>query len=419
MSYTTRDTCRACGGMLESVIDLGSIHISTFVDTNDNPPPKVPLELMECLSCGLIQLHHTVSGDVMYKEYWYKSGLNRSMVDALKDVVDKTLDHVKLENGDVVVDIGANDGTLLRQYPEWVRESTYSIAFEPSNVGDEAKNSCNVLVKDYFTAEWYNALFAKRAKIITSIAMFYDLEDPHKFIEDAKDVLDRDGVWTIQLMDLISMLKTNDFPNLCHEHLLYYKLLDVVRLLAEHNLTVFDCEYNSVNGQSVRVYVCHNGTKLISKNVISALIAEDQYLGQLGHIGKHFKKAVEAVRGRIVGYINNLNALGIKPAILGASTKGNTIAQYFQLTPANISHAAEVNSDKFGKCMVGSDIPIISQQESLTLRPFAYLILPWGFLPNFVDRFKTYLDDGGKFIVPLPEPRLIESVNGEIKETYL
>lgn len=401
--YTARTTCRACKGSLESVLNLGNLHISTFLDTQSDVP-KVPLHLMECVSCGLLQLEHTVNSKLLYSEYWYKSGLNQSMVVALKDVVDKTLDHVKLEKGDVIVDIGANDGTLLRQYPEWVQDSTYSIAYEPSNVGDEAKNACNVLIKDYFSAIWYDSLFSKRAKIITSIAMFYDLEDPHSFIEDAKNVLDKEGVWTIQLMDLISMLKTNDFPNLCHEHLLYYKLLDIVRLLAEHDLTVFDCEYNDVNGQSVRVYVCHNGVKTISHNVIKALIAEDQYLGKHANIGAHFKKAVEAVRSKVVTFIRDRVADGDTVAVLGASTKGNTILQYFGLTEHDIDHAAEINADKFGKCTVGSNVPIISQQDSLNRMPSYYLILPWGFLPNFLNRFEHYLRDGGAFIVPLPEP---------------
>lgn len=398
-----------CEGELTSLLDLGEIHISTFLDTNDNPPPKVPLELMECKNCGLMQLHHTVDGDVMYREYWYKSSLNKSMVDALKDVVDKTLDRVELSPGDIVVDIGANDGTLFRQYPKWA--DVIKVAFEPSNVSDASAS--NILIKDYFTAKSYP--MCDQAKVVTSIAMFYDLEDPHSFVEDVKRILNIDGIWTIQLMDLISMLKTNDFPNLCHEHLLYYKLLDIVRLLADHQLDVFDCEYNNVNGSSLRVYVCHHGKRAIEKNVITALIDEDKYLGT-HNVAKHFKSAVESVRDRCVGFIRDQVAQGKTVAVLGASTKGNTILQYFGLTDADIDHAAEINKDKFGKFTVGSNISIIPQPESLARKPDYYLILPWGFLPNFLQRFDSYLSDGGAFIVPLPEPAVYVQLNSEIKK---
>lgn len=399
--FSIRNSCRYCEGDLFSVLDLGNIHISTFLDTNDNPPPKVPIELMECKNCGLMQLHHTVAGDVIYREYWYQSGLNKAMVDALKDVVIKTLEFVEINNGDVVVDIGTNDGTLFRQYPEYLQDSVTMIGYEPSNVGELAKNACDILIQDYFSRATYPV--DKLAKVVTSVAMFYDLEDPHTFVEDVRSILAVDGVWTIQLMDLISMLKTNDFPNLCHEHLLYYKLLDIIRLLADHGLDVFDCEYNEVNGSSLRVYVCHSGKRTISKNVITGLIAEDHYLAT-HNVAKHFKTAVENVRDQVVSYIRELVQNGDTVAVLGASTKGNTILQYFGLTSKDIVHAAEINTDKFGKFTIGTNIPIIPQQESLDSRPNYYLILPWGFLPNFLNRFEHYLRDGGAFIVPLPEP---------------
>lgn len=413
MTFTTRKDCRLCGGALDSVLDLGAIHISTFIDTNEIAPPKVPIELVKCFGCGLMQLRHTVNPDIMYANYWYKSGLNRFMVDALGDVVNKTLDRVTLLDGDIIVDIGANDGTLLAQYPEEIRKKTYSVAFEPSNISEDARPHCNVLVNDYFTAKKYP--FGQRAKIITSIAMFYDLEDPHSFIDDAKHVLHKDGVWVIQMMDMLSMLKTSDFPNLCHEHLEYYTLSILNDLLKQHKLTIFDCEYNNVNGSSLRAYICHENKRPVGASVTTALAEEVAYFDSINNDpGSHFGKAIESIRDKVVAEVRKQRAAGRTVAVLGASTKGNTTLQYFNLGPDDIIHAAEVNPDKYGKYTVGSNIPIIPQTESLKFNPDFYLILPWSFLPNFLDRFSQYLSGGGAFIVPLPEPAIYTMEAGEV-----
>lgn len=401
--YKTRTTCRLCSGNLTTVLDLGLIHVSSFIDTADQATPKIPIELTECDVCKLMQLRHTVDGDVMYREYWYQSGLNSSMVSALKDVVDCALARVTLENNDVIVDIGANDGTLLRQYPSRLKSKIWSVGYEPSNVGKLAMDSCNILISDYFNAKNYP--FENKAKIITSVAMFYDLEDPHIFIEDVKAILHQDGIWIIQMMDLVSMLRTNDFPNLCHEHLEYYSLDRLVRLMNEHGLVVFDCEYNSVNGSSLRVYIAKPGSQQIKENLHNALEAEEYYFDNLGDSpANHFRAAIESVRDKVVREIRNLTSMAKTVAVLGASTKGNTILQYFELTERDIIHAAEINPDKFGKRTVGSNIPIIPQHDSLIINPDYYLILPWGFLPNFLEKFDEYLRQGGAFIVPLPEP---------------
>jgi len=406
--YKTRTTCRICGGDLTTVLDLGEIYVSSFLDIDSAAIPKVPIELTECNECHLMQLRHTVRGDIMYGAYWYKSGLNPWMVDALKDVVLETLKRVKeVTQDDIVVDIGANDGTLFRQYPDIIKSQVKLVGFEPSNLGSLARDACNILIDDYFSAKLYNLFVNKPAKIITSIAMFYDLDDPHSFIEDVKSVLHEDGVWTIQIMDLVSMLKTNDFPNLCHEHLEYYSLAILCDLLSKHGLEVFDAEYNAVNGSSLRIYVAHASKYPIS-HIVRAL-AEDEmnYLMSLGNPANHFKQAIENVKVKVVDYIRALHNDNKVIAVLGASTKGNTILQYLGLDNTVIEHAAEINPDKYGKYTVGSNIIIIPQENSLALNPDYYLILPWGFLNTFLRKFDGYLKNGGKFIVPLPEPKLI------------
>lgn len=412
--YTTRTTCRLCNGGLKDVLSLGPIHISTFSNTKDTSTAKVPIDLVECINCGLFQLRHTVSGEAMYSAYWYQSGLNKSMVAALKNIVDETLARTTIHTGDIIVDIGANDGTLLLQYSDYVRRQCWLVGYEPSDLASLAHGIGHVIINDYFNAPAYNKMFTQKAKIITSIAMFYDLENPHAFVSEVASILDRDGVWTIQLMDLLSMVRMNDFPNLCHEHLEYYKLSDIALLLAQHGLQIFDVEYNAVNGSSLRVYVSHKDVRPIEQSYFAALTAEFDFFRELGDVGAYFKLAVENVYSGILSYITYLNGIDKKVALLAASTKANVALEYFKLGPDLIDHAAEVNPDKFGK-FTTTGIPIIPESESLAKKPDAYILMAWGFLPFFIDKFANYLKSGGKFIVPLPDPRVIEMQDGVIQ----
>ena len=427
--YTERKNCRLCEGSFKEVLDLGPIHISTFVDTNDNPSPKVPITLVQCVECGLMQLQHTVSGDAMYSEYWYQSGLNSSMVTALKDVVDsaKTRYGRVLTWRDTVVDIGANDGTLLKNYGQFTdNEHIYpnvpaTIAFEPSNLhtlisGDVA--SC--VINGYFSAEVYHKVTNRKAKIITAIAMFYDLENPHTFVADVKETLDDQGIFVVQMMDLVSMITTSDFPNLCHEHLEYYTLEVFKRLMEQHDLRVFDVEYNTVNGGSLRAYVCHNAAQYTTSDAVQKALAEEkEFLEDLGDVGEYFKTRVEDVKEKVVSFTRLQNEEGRQVAVAGASTKGNLILEYMGLTDKDIVFAAEINKDKYGKRTIGTNVPIIPEKLALALQPDVFFILPWGFLNTFIKNYREYLDKGGKLLVPLPIPRVISVEDNVIISTPL
>lgn len=411
MLYTTRTTCRLCEGTLSDVLSLGDIHLSTFLDTAENAPPKVPLDLVMCDKCTLLQLRHTVTPEAMYSDYWYQSGLNKAMIKALADVVEEVKKRVSLDLCDIVVDIGSNDGTLLENYDS----NVIKIGFEPSNLHVLARDKeIDFVVNDYFNARSYYKTVEEKAKVITAIAMFYDLEDPHTFVSDLKAILAPDGIIVIQMMDLMSMLKLGDFPNICHEHLEYYSLGVLIELMEEHGLQVFDVTYNGVNGGSMRAYIRHDAGEAYPGVVIDAEEAEHDFLVDIGDLSDYFRTKIETVRSKIVEFIRDRITYDDIIAVLGASTKGNTILQYFGLTGKDIDHAAEVNPDKYGKRTVGSNIPIIPEKESLEIDPDYYLVLPWGFIDTFVKAFDTYLGNGGRFIVPLPEPRLIYMDDGEL-----
>jgi hypothetical protein len=261
-------------------------------------------------------------------------------------------------------------------------------------------------------------LHTRRPKIVTSIAMFYDLEQPHKFVSDVKRVLHDDGVWIIQMSYLPLMLKQNDFGNICHEHLEYYSLQSLEYLLSLHDFEVADVELNDVNGGSFRIYIRNRaaneqafGDEAYRRHAAQR-IADLRELEQGMRLHQpapyhDFAERVRSIRDEVVGYIRAELKENKTIYVYGASTKGNTMLQYFGLDASTIVAAADRNPDKWGKVTVGSRIPIISEAEARCAKPDYFLVLPWHFIEEFTTREREYLSSGGHFIVPLPQPSII------------
>lgn len=409
MNIEERNVCRICDGSLDVVFDLGEIYPSNFIK-GDEELQKAPLCLTQCNKCGLVQLKHTVELDSMYRQYWYRASLNPSMIKDLQDIVFNVENIIELNDNDVIVDIGANDGTMLSLYKN---KNLVTIGIDPAlNLQELAKDKCKYFINDYFSAEQLKAF--PKAKVITSIAMFYDLENPHSFVEDIKNSLAEDGIWVVQFTDLLSMLRANAFDNICHEHLEYYSLNNLVTLLKEHDLSIFDVSYNKVNGGSLRIYVSHKNSRPINIRVLDFLKEETEYFNSYEGTIESFKERIETIKYTVVEYIKQLRIDGKRIALMGASTKGNTLLQYFGLDDYYIDHAAEVNEDKFGLKTVGTNIRILSEKDSLFINPQYYFIPIWHFATDLINRKSNYLNLGIKFIIPMPTPVIISSENNII-----
>lgn len=410
----TRTTCRVCDGALDSVLSLGSQYVSDFPGPDDGNGIKAPLDLVICGQCQLLQLRHTVPPEAMYRNYWYKSGTNQSMRDALGDITHKAERLVHLAAGDAVLDIGCNDGTLLASY----RTSGITrVGFDPAkNLAVHSKKVADVVVPDFFAAETYRrepSLMHVRPKIVTSIAMFYDLEDPNQFVSDIAAIMDPEGLWIVQMSYLPLMLSQNAFDNVCHEHLEYYSLGSMEYLLRRHGLKVVDVEENDVNGGSFRLYIRHDGAadatfadethRALAAERVEAMRASERAL-RLGtrEPYEEFAFRVERVKHDVVDFVQQAAAAGKSVYLYGASTKGNTLLQYFGLDHSVIRGAAERNPDKWGKVTVGTRIPIVSEEEARRSRPDYFLVLPWHFITEFQAREQAYLHGGGRFVIPLP-----------------
>ncbi len=398
---TRRSTCRLCdAGGLREVFSLGEQYINDFV-----PPEKVgsglkaPLDLVLCDRCSLLQLRHTAPQELLYaRYYWYRSGVTATMRRALRDITSEVETLVPLRAGDVVLDIGANDGTLLASYAVG---GLRRVGCEPANnLIDLLRPNADHVMHDFWTWEGYRALADEsgfgKAKVITAIGMFYDLEDPNRFIRDAREALADDGIFVAQLMCLAPMLETNDIGNICHEHLEYYSLESLKYLFETNGLEIFRLEENDVNGGSYRIFARHfKGTGLS----FDERITFDDLTA--------FARRIEANRNRCVDFIRREVDDGRMVYVYGASTKGNVILQYYGLDRALIAGASERSPEKWGKHTVGTWIPIVSEEEARRARPDYFLVLPWAFFDEFYAREKAWRESGGRFLVPVPEFRVV------------
>lgn len=389
-------SCVLCNGTdSEELLSLGDIYTSTFISAIEDEASldKVPLDLHKCNKCGLVQLADKLELDTMYRQYFYRSGANPMMVNALHDIVESAKQYVPKYYS--CLDIGCNDGTLLSFY----ESGAWKVGIDPANnLEGKAIQHADNFINDYFTDQ---TNFASKFDIITSIAMFYDVPNPNRFVEAITNILKPHGVWIIQMTDLTSMLEINAYDNICHEHYVYYTLRLMKQLLEKYGLEIFKVEYNAINGRSVRLYVGHAGFHRETVSVQEALAQEDITLGR--KTIQRFESKILDINAELVKFLvankhKNVYALG-------ASTKGNTLLQIAGIDETHIKGILEISEDKIGKMTVGSHIPII--RETLDLPIDYILLLPWHFATVFRDRYKDHLDRGVKFIIPIPEPMLL------------
>lgn len=396
--------CRVCKHTEnEFLISLGHPYLSGFTDNLNGEFEKFGLALVECSRCGLVQLYENIELDKMYKEYWYRSGLNPSMVDDLKDVVRGIENKIDIYDGDVVIDIGCNDGTMFNFYTK----NVIKIGYDPSlNVGN-CSNNCTYFINDYFPSkENPEILKTQKATVITAIAMFYDLPDPNMFLRNVRNILDGDGIFVVQFTDLLSMFKLTAFDNICHEHLEYYRLADLDLLFRMNDLTIIDVEYNKVNGGSIRVYATHSN-ELLPDDFDGMVRVKDSIRKEsilLDNWKANFEREINHTEKIIRKFLNKAREQGKRVCGLGASTKGNTLLQYYKITNNDLESIGEINEDKFGLFTVGSWIPIVPEKELMKNPPDFLFILPWHFTETFLTNFLDYMVDGGVLIFPLPYP---------------
>jgi hypothetical protein len=404
---------------MKKILELGDHYVSDFIAADDTKErKKYSLDLYLDETIGAARLNNLAPPSDMWGKYWYRSGMNESMTQELKGIAEQVSKRIRYTKDDIWLDIACNDGTMFKFIPN---EFT-KVGCDPCDDSYHTESSkLAYVIQDYFTYNaWKNSEYGQsKAKVITTIAMFYDLDDPHSFVEDIKQVLSKDGVWVIQLSYTPLMIEQMAFDNICHEHVYYYCLSSLKRLFESHNMKIVDAELNDTNGGSVRVYIQHQDAEVTSFGTgplrdvcnfrIAALLEyeKNNYDQTNLELWTNFAERLEQLKVELVSFIRTAKEEGKTVYGYGASTKGNTLLQYFGLDQNDIVAIAERSPYKFGLKTVSTNIPIISEDEMRAANPDYLVILPWCFIAEFVKREEEYLNSGGAFIVPCPKLSII------------
>ncbi len=408
--YSEIDNCRICHNTnLLNVLSLGEQALTgVFPHHKSDCISSGPLDLVWCTKCGLLQLKQSYNLYEMYGDnYGYRSGLNASMVRHLTKKI-KTLENLgNLTESDLILDIGSNDATSLKAYTIQCKK----VGIDPTGTKFKSFYTDDMdLIPDFFSKEVFSKKYpTQKAKIITSIAMFYDLEEPSVFVKDIEAILSENGIWHFEQSYMPSMLRSNAYDTVCHEHLEFYSFKVIKRLLEDCGLRIVDVQMNSVNGGSFAVTACKKNAQYRSNHPVIEwmLQQEDDMRLDTPRPYRNFEEKVFLHRKNLLGLVEALISDGKTIFGYGASTKGNVLLQFCGLTSRHIPYIADVNEDKLGCFTPGTHIPIISEEEARAMKPDYFLVFPWHFKHTILEREHQFIENGGKFIFPLPEIEIV------------
>lgn len=412
MSYTTINRCRLCeDSNLKDVYDLGEQYVVDFPEAPDQNLLKAPLKLVSCETCNLVQLEHSVDKERLFRKFWYRSTINPQMQTALREIVQRAMAVTNLNEGDPVLDIGANDGTLLGWYPGIVR----TVGIDPcKELVDEGvrKERMDIGIPEFFSQD------AVRAhgpyKVITAIAMMYDLEDPIHFLSECREVLHEEGVMIVQMNYLPTMLNQCSVDNICHEHVTYFSMHSVQAAAHIAGFDVAGAETNSVNGGSFRVYLTHKGKNLAASGqmaldllTLSLKLLHNEQRNEIGLTRyRRFSAEVGDRMNTLRDYLKAEAAKDAKIYVYGASTRGTVLLQLLDLPPGVLHGVADRDPNKHGRYMVGGSWPKIYSEDYCRKRATHFLVLPHHFRESIMEREEDWMEKGGKLIFPLPIPEM-------------
>ena len=400
--------CRICKSTnIKKLFSLGDMCFTGKFPSINQKIEKKPVTLIICKNCELVQLGHNFDLKYLYgPDYGYRTGINKTMLNHVNNVVKNLSKKTQLKKNDLVLDIASNDGSLLKFY----KKNIITFGIDPilQKYIKEYKK-INYKIADFFSASKITHLVKKKFKIITALSVFYDAADPNKFIKDAKKLLSKDGIFLLEFADLASIIKNKMFDTICHEHLEYYSTKVILNLCKKNNLRIFDIKKNDINGASKQYFICHLESKYKNnlKTIKKTLNFEKKLKLSDEKTYKHFINSINKSKNRLNKFLKKEKKSGKKIHGYGASTKGNVLLQYYKIDNKMIDFIAERNKNKFNLYTPGTDIKIISEVLSRFYKPDYYLVLPWHFKSEILAREKEIRKKGTKFIFPLPELKII------------
>ena len=410
------DKCRLCGNeTLTTLVDLGEQKFTGVFPGEGEKVEGGRLKLVKCTGnggCGLVQLDRSFENELMYGDnYGYRSGLNKSMVLHLRDITKYVADMGVLREGDSVVDIGSNDGTLLGTYKDNVEFKLDKIGIDPTGKKFKKYYDSDIrLVENFFSCNAYKMINGdKKVKVVTSIAMFYDLEDPIDFAKQIAEILEEDGIWITEQSYFPTMIDACSYDTICHEHVEYYSLKQLQYIVESAGLKIIDVSLNDVNGGSFKVTSCKKEAKYDVNDSVKRLMEEEESRGVDSiDFTSDFIEQIQNNKEMLLDFLNEQKKQGKLVLGYGASTKGNVVLQYCGIDSNILPAIAEVNPDKFGKYTPGTSISIISEEDAKKMKPDFFLVLPWHFRDNTLLREEKFREETGcKFVFALPKFEVI------------
>jgi hypothetical protein len=401
--------CRNCyKSNLKDLFSLGKLsYTGKFSKKYEKDIKKTNITLAICNSCFLVQLRDSYNLKYLYNQnYGYRTGINKTMIMHMKNIKQKLCKKTRIKHGDYVLDIASNDGTLLNLYSP----GTIKVGVDPLiKKYKKFYNNIQYKIPHFFSLECINKIrIFKKFKIITALSVFYDIENPNKFLKDINEVLDDNGVFLLEHADLASIIKNKMFDTICQEHITYYSSKILLKMLQYNNLRIFDINKNNINGGSVQYFICKKNARFATnKKSLNNLLKEENKF-QLEKIVtyKNFFKSINKIKIKLLNYLNKLITNNKTIHGYGASTKGNVLLQFFNINHKHLKFIAERNPDKFNHYTPGTKIKIISEKMSRFKKPDYYLVLPWHFKNEILIREKEIIRQGTKFIFPLPEIKI-------------
>lgn len=410
------ERCRLCGKeTLTTLVDLGEQKLTGVFPAEGEEVEGGRLKLVKCTGdggCGLVQLDRSFESELMYGDnYGYRSGLNKSMVLHLSNITKYISRLDVLREGDSVVDIGSNDGTLLGTYKDNIGFNLDKIGIDPTSKKFKKYYDKDIrLIEDFFSSNAYKTLNgSKKARVVTSIAMFYDLEDPINFAKQIREIMEDDGIWIAEQSYFPSMIDACSYDTICHEHVEYYSLKQIQYIAENAGLRIIDVSLNRVNGGSFMVTLCKENAKYDTNDSVKQFVEEEQSR-EVDSVDftSDFVKQIQRNKDKLLDFLNEQKKLGKLVLGYGASTKGNVVLQHCNINQNILPAIAEVNSDKFGKHTPGTGISIISEEDAKEMKPDYFLVLPWHFRDNILSREQRFREESGcKFVFALPKFEIV------------
>jgi len=400
--------CRSCNSeRLSSILDLGDQPWCNNFLTKDQIGKEsiYPLNLMHCNDCGLLQLSHTVPKETMFADHSYLSGVTKTLRDHFYDVAIENVKQFKINDNDLVVDIGGNDGTQLLQYKKAGINNLLNVECA-KRVSDVSRKNGIKTITQYFNKQCVEKYIGKKSvKLYNASGVFFHLEELKSVIEGIKFSLRDDGVLIVQFMYAGTMIEKLNFDTIYHEHLLYYTISSLENLLSRYNLTIFDAYYSEIHSGSIIAKITHtDGTLNIKTSRFLELWEKDKKYTLQEF--KNFSEIIENQKDDLREFLTNLKKDGKTIYAYGAPAKGNTLLNYFNIDSTLIDKAVEINEMKIGNYLPGSHIPITREMDDDL--PDYYLLLSHNFEEEIIERNKKIIENGVKFIVPFPQIRIVE-----------